>query len=60
MWERLPESDERFSSSRDCIDHIFGRLMWTENPLLTDGLAYEMSIDRNTCTGDLKKLRARD
>ena len=40
------------------MDYIFGRLMQAEAPLLTDDLAYEMSIGRSTFTGDLKKLRA--
>lgn len=55
---RLTESDERFNSPRNRMDYIFGRLMRAEAPLLTDDLAYEMSIGRSTFTGDLKKLRA--
>ena len=55
---RLTKSDERFNSPRNRMDYIFGRLMRAEAPLLTDDLAYEMSIGRSTFTGDLKKLRA--
>ena len=54
---RLTESDERFNSPRNRMDYIFGRLVRAEVPVLTDDLAYEMSIGRSTLTGDLKKLR---
>lgn len=56
--ERLLEQDERFNSPRNRMDYVFGRLMRAEAPLLTDDLAYEMSVGRSTLTGDLKKLRA--
>lgn len=55
---RLLESDERFNSPRNRMDYLFGRLMRADAPLLTDDLAYEMSVGRSTLTGDLKKLRA--
>ena len=55
---RLAESDERFNSPRNRMDYVFGRLMRADAPLLTDDLAYEMSIGRSTLTGDLKKLRS--
>lgn len=56
---RVLESDERFNSPRNRMDYIFGQLMRADAPLLTDDLAYEMSIGRSTLTGDLKKLRAK-
>ena len=40
------------------MDYIFGRLMRSKQPLLTDELAYEMNIGRTTLVSDLKKLRA--
>lgn len=55
---RLAQSDERFNSPRNRMDYLFGQLMRADAPLLTDDLAYEMSIGRSTLTGDLKKLRA--
>lgn len=54
---RLAESDERFNSPGNRTDYLFGRLMRAEAPLLTDELAYEMSIGRSTLVSDLKKLR---
>lgn len=55
---RLARNDERFNSPRNRMDYLLGRLMRAEGPLLTDDLAYEMSVGRSTLTGDLKKLRA--
>lgn len=55
---RLLESDGCFNSPRNRMDYLFGRLMRAPAPLLTDDLAYEMSIGRTTLVGDLKKLRA--
>ncbi len=55
---RLAESNEQFNSSGNRMDYVLGRLMRAEGPLLTDELAYEMSIGRSTLISDLKKLRA--
>lgn len=55
---RILESDSTFNSPRNRLDYLFGRLMRAEEPLLTDELAYEMSIGRSTIISDLKKLRA--
>lgn len=55
---RLLENDERFNSPRNRMDYLFGRLMRAAAPLLTDELAYEMSVGRSTLVSDLKKLRA--
>ena len=54
---RILESDSSFNSPRNRLDYLFGRLMRAEAPLLTDELAYEMSIGRSTIVSDLKKLR---
>ncbi|KIR01725.1 Sorbitol operon transcription regulator [Lachnospiraceae bacterium TWA4] len=48
---------EDFNSSRKRMDYVFGKLMRTNEPLLTDELAYEMNIGRTTLVGDIKKLR---
>lgn len=50
---RITNSDERFNS----MDYVFGRLMRAKALLLTDELAYEMSIDRGALVNELKKLR---
>ena len=55
---RLLDADEYLNSPRNRMDHIFGRLLRSAEPLLTDELAYEMSASRNTVLIDLKKLRA--
>lgn len=54
---RILENDSSFNSPRNRLDYLFGRLMRAETPLLTDELAYEMSIGRSTIISDLKKLR---
>lgn len=54
---RMTQSDERFNSPRNRMDYVLGKLMRAEGPLLTDELAYEMSIGRSTLVSDLKKLR---
>ncbi|MDE7242612.1 MAG: PTS sugar transporter subunit IIA [Oscillospiraceae bacterium] len=50
--------DRSFNSPHNRLDYLFGNLMRAEAPLLTDELAYEMSIGRSTIISDLKKLRA--
>ena len=54
---QILENDSSFNSPRNRLDYLFGRLMRAESPLLTDELAYEMSIGRSTIVSDLKKLR---
>lgn len=54
---RLLENDSCFNSPRNRMDYLFGRLMRAAEPLLTDDLAYEMSVGRSTLVSDLKKLR---
>lgn len=54
---RIARSDGRFNSPRNRMDYLFGQLMRADGPLLTDDLAYEMSVGRSTLTGDLKRLR---
>lgn len=58
LRDRILEGGAQFSSPRVRMSYIFGRLMRAEEPVLTDDLAYEMSIGRSTFVSDLKKLRA--
>ena len=55
---RILNSDSGFNSPANRQNYILGRLMRAQEPLLTDELAYEMSIGRTTLISDLKKLRA--
>lgn len=57
VFAALSESDDFLNSSRNRMDYIFGKLMRSEKPLLTDELAYEMNVGRTTLMSDLKKLR---
>lgn len=54
----ISEADDFLNSPRNRIDYIFGKLLRADMPILTDDLAYEMSIGRTTIMGDLKKLRS--
>lgn len=54
---RLMEVDEFLNSPHNRMDYMFGRLMRSREPLLTDDLAYEMNVSRTTMLNDLKKLR---
>lgn len=57
IFAQLIETDDFLNSSRNRMDYIFGKLMRSEEPLLTDELAYEMNVGRTTLVSDLKKLR---
>ncbi len=50
------ETDD-LNSSRTRMNYVFGSLLRSEEPILTDDLAYEMSIGRSTLVKDIKKLR---
>lgn len=54
---KLIQADDFLNSSRNRMDYVFGKLMRSDEPLLTDELAYEMNIGRTTLMSDLKKLR---
>lgn len=56
--KQIQEAGGCFNSPRSRMDYVFGRLMRAAEPLLTDELAYEMSVGRSTLVSDLKKLRA--
>ena len=53
----MMQADDFLNSSRYRMEYVFGRLMRSEEPLLTDELAYEMNVGRTTLMSDLKKLR---
>ncbi len=57
IFSELIQADDFLNSSRNRMDYLFGKLMRTEGPVLTDELAYEMNVGRTTLVGDLKKLR---
>ena len=56
-YQEITQTDEFLNSPRNRMNYIFARLMRSEEPLLTDELAYEMNIGRTTIISDLKKLR---
>lgn len=56
-FARMIEADDFLNSPRNRMDYAFGKLMRTEEPLLTDELAYEMNVGRTTLVSDMKKLR---
>ena len=55
--ENLYLHDDFFNSSKKRMAYVIKQLMDSEKPVLTDDLAYEMSIGRTTLVGDLKKIR---
>ena len=57
-YVRISETDGMFNTPQNRMDYVFGQLMRSPEPLLTDELAYEMNIGRTTLIGDLKKLRS--
>ncbi|MCQ2508126.1 MAG: PRD domain-containing protein [Dorea sp.] len=57
IYQEITQADEFLNSSQNRIDYMFGKLMRSDMPVLTDDLAYEMSVGRTTLIGDLKKLR---
>ncbi|MGN1015100.1 MAG: BglG family transcription antiterminator [Butyricicoccus sp.] len=57
LVSQIMQEDDFLNSSRNRMDYMFGKLMRSEEPLLTDELAYEMNIGRTTLVSDLKKLR---
>ncbi|MDO4977908.1 MAG: PRD domain-containing protein [Eubacteriales bacterium] len=55
-FSHMIESEDLNSPKRR-MDYIFGKLMRSEEPILTDELAYEMNVGRTTMISDLNKLR---
>ena len=55
--ENLYLHDDFFNSPKKRMAYVMSRLMNDENPVLTEDLAFEMSIGRTTLVGDLKKIR---
>lgn len=58
-YAKIGETEGEFSSSENRVNYIFGELMRSDEPVLTDELAYEMNVGRTTMVSDLKKLRKR-
>ncbi len=57
-YARICTADGMFNTPQNRQDYVFGQLMRSPEPILTDELAYEMNIGRTTLISDLKKLRA--
>ena len=57
LFSGMTQTDEFMNSGRNRMNYIFASLMRSDEPLLTDELAYEMNIGRTTIVSDLKKLR---
>lgn len=61
QFEKIKENlylhDDFFNSPKKRMAYAIKRLMNDENPVLTEDLAFEMSIGRTTLVGDLKKIR---
>ncbi|MDY4574354.1 MAG: PRD domain-containing protein [Intestinibacter sp.] len=55
--ENLYLHDDFFNSPKKRMAYVIKKLMNSEKPVLTEDLAYEMSIGRTTLVGDLKKAR---
>ncbi|MGM9536051.1 MAG: BglG family transcription antiterminator [Intestinibacter sp.] len=55
--ENLYLHDDFFNSPKKRMAYVIKKLMNSEKPVLTEDLAYEMSIGRTTLVGDLKKTR---
>ncbi|MDO4537694.1 MAG: PRD domain-containing protein [Coriobacteriales bacterium] len=58
LLAKMDKTDDFLNSPRNRMDYMFGKLMRADSPLLTDELAYEMSVGRTTLINDLKRLRA--
>lgn len=61
QFEKIKENlylhDDFFNSPKKRMAYVMNRLMNDKNPVLTEDLAFEMSIGRTTLVGDLKKIR---
>lgn len=55
--ENLYLHDDFFNSPKKRMAYVVKQLMNSEKPVLTEDLAYDMSIGRTTLVGDLKKTR---
>ena len=51
---RILAEESGFNSPGGRMDYVFGRLVRSQVPLLTDELAYEMNMGRSTLVSDLK------
>lgn len=57
IYGRLTDESTFLSGPQSRMDYIFAKLIHSEEPVLTDEIAYEMNVGRSTLIGDLRKLR---
>ncbi|MEE8884957.1 MAG: PTS sugar transporter subunit IIA [Eubacteriales bacterium] len=57
IYSEILNTDDFLNSASNRRSYIFGRLMRSVEPVLTDDLAYEMNVGRSTLVKDLKALR---
>lgn len=57
VYSGLLNEDDFLNSASNRRDYIFGKLMRSVEPVITDELAYEMNIGRSTLVKDLTLLR---
>lgn len=57
IYARLTEADAVPNGPQGRLDYIFGKLIRSEEPVLTDDIAYEMNVGRSTLIADLRRLR---
>lgn len=57
LYTTILNTDDLLNSTSTRLDYIFGRLMRSKDPVLSDELAYEMNIGRSTLVKDITKLR---
>ena len=57
IYAKLTDENSFLSGPQNRMDYIFAKLIHSEEPVLTDEIAYEMNVGRSTLIGDLRKLR---
>lgn len=57
IYAKLTETDNFLGGPRGRMNYIFAKLIRSEEPVLTDDIAYEMNVGRSTLIADLRKLR---
>jgi lichenan operon transcriptional antiterminator len=57
IYSEILNADDFLNSAANRRDYIFGKLMRSVEPVLTDDLAYETNVGRSTLIKDLNTLR---
>lgn len=57
IYAKLTETENLLDGPQGRMDYIFGKLIRSEEPVLSDDIAYEMNVGRSTLIADLRKLR---